>query len=401
VLAAYDRLARDGTVPAIAARAASTGRFDIIVERREDDIARRIGSARQAAATAFQNEGWLRAWYATIGRTVGMPLLITALDRRSGELAAMLPLVVRTDRRLRIVEFPDEGVSDANAPILGPAAPQSVTDSQVMWEAMRPTLTGADLVRFMKMPREVEGRVNPLALLPAARRSSLSGNFVAIDGNWDDYLATLKGTLRKQLRKSWRLFVQHDGAVFRRIDDPDEAIRVLATLERQQGARVRAQGQPYRLDEPVFSAFYRAVAAEGVADGSVIVTALMHHDQVAAALLGLARGDTYVMVRISADARRWANCSPGRLVIVKTMQSLHAEGYRLFDFSVGDYPYKRRLGARGEPLFDLTAALTPRGLPLLAYDRAKQVARRYPAIRALARKIAQSRRAAVTGDDRD
>ena len=52
-----------------------------------------------------------------------------------------------------------------------------------------------------------------------------------------------------------------------------------------------------------------------------------------------------------------------RLVIVKTMESLHAEGFRLFDFSVGDYDYKRRLGARGEALFELTAALTSRGLP--------------------------------------
>jgi CelD/BcsL family acetyltransferase involved in cellulose biosynthesis len=401
VLAAYDKLARNAAATAAAARSALASRFEIVAERREDDIARRLAGARQAAGTAFQNEGWLRAWYATIGRTVGAPLLVTALDRRSGELAAMLPLVLRTDSRVRIVEFADDGVSDSNAPILGPAAPQDAADAHAMWEAMRAAFTGTDLVRFTKMPREIEDRVNPLTLLPAAQRSSLSGNLVAIEGSWDDYLATLKGLLRKQLRKSWRLFAQHHGAIFRRIDDPDEAVRLLATLERQQGARLRAQGQPYRLDEPVFSAFYRAITAEGVADGSVILTALMHHDQVVAALLGLTRGDTYVMVRISADANRWANCSPGRLVIVKTMQSLHAEGYRLFDFSVGDYPYKRRLGAHGEPLFDLTAALTPRGLPLLAYDRAKQVVRRYPAIRALARKIVQPRRAAVAGDDRD
>jgi len=400
VLAAYDRLARNGTVPAIAARA-TPSRFEIIVERREDDIAQRVASARTAAATAFQNEGWLRSWYATIGRTVGTPLLVTALDRRSGELAAMLPLVLRADGRLRIVEFADEGVSDANAPILGPAAPQSAADAQAMWDAMRAALTGTDLVRFTKMPREIEDRVNPLTLLTAARASRLNRNVVAIAGSWEDYLGVLKGALRKQLRKSWRLFAQHDGATFRRIDDPDEAVRLLATLERQQSARMLAQGQPYRLDEPAFSAFYRTVTAEGVADGSVILTTLMHQDQVVAALLGLARGDTYVMVRISADAGRWANCSPGRLVIVKTMESLHAEGYRLFDFSVGDYPYKRRLGARGEPLFELTAALTARGLPLLAYDRAKQVVRRYPAIRALARKVTLKRPAVGASDDRD
>lgn len=399
MLAAYDRLARSDAAPASAARATTAGRFEIVVERREDDIARSLAGARNAAATSFQNEGWLRAWYATIGRTVGEPLLVSVLDRRSSERAAMFPLILRTDGRLRLVEFADNGVSDSNAPILGPAAPQDAADAQAMWEPMQAAFSGADAVRFTKMPSEIEGRVNPLALLSAARRSSLSGNLVAIEGSWDDYLATLKGALRKQLRKSWRLFAAHEGAVFRRIDDPGEALRVLATLERQQGARLRAQGEPYRLDEPAFSAFYRAVTAEGVADGSVILTALMQGDAVVAALLGLTRGDRYVMVRISADAMRWANCSPGRLVIVNTMQSLHAEGFRLFDFSIGDYPYKRRLGARGEALFDLTAALRPRGLPLLAYDRARLVVRRYPAVRALARRI-MAKRSASGGDDR-
>jgi CelD/BcsL family acetyltransferase involved in cellulose biosynthesis len=403
VRAMHDKVARNGAASVIVARPAPAGRFAIALERREEEIARRVAGAARHAATAFQNEGWLRAWYATIGRTVGVPLLVTATDRGSGELAVMLPLVTRADGRLRIVEFADHGVSDSNAPILGTAAPSGATDAQALWEATRAALTDADLVRFTKMPGEVEDRVNPLALLGAAQRSPLSGNLVAIEGRFDDYLAGLKGMLRKQLRKSWRLFAQHDGAAFRRIDDPDEALAVLATLERQQGARLRAQGQPYRLDEPAFSAFYRAITAEGVADGSVILTTLMQRDEVVAALLGLARGDAYVMVRISTGAERWSHCSPGRLVIVKTMQSLHAEGYRVFDFSVGEYPYKRRLGARGEPLFELTAALTPRGLPLLAYDRAKQVARRYPAIRAFARRILQPKRPAAIamGDDRD
>ena len=126
----------------------------------------------------------------------------------------------------------------------------------------------------------------------------------------------------------------------------------------------------------------------------------MHHDEVVAALLGLARGATYVMTRISADAKGWANRSPGRLIIVETMRMLHAEGFRQFDFSIGDYPYKRRLGARPRPLYDLTAALTSRGLPLAAYDRGKQFVRQRPALLALARRMTRPARKPVD-DDRE
>jgi len=298
------------------------------------------------------------------------------------------------------VEFADHGVSDSNAPVLGPAAPANAPQAQAMWAAARKALD-ADLVRFSKMPSAIEGQINPLTILPAARLASLTGHVLTIDGSWDEYLASLKGMLRKQMRKSWRLFNENDGATFRRIDDPDEAVAVLSELARQQGARLRAQRQPYRLDEPEFAAFYRDLVAEGVADGSVVLTALMQHDQIVAALLGLTRGSTYVMVRISAVNGRWASCSPGKLIIVQTMRMLHAEGFRVFDFSVGDYPYKRRLGARSQPLYELTEALTPRGLPLLAYDRTKNFVRQHPALHSLARRIVRRERVAdAPADDR-
>jgi CelD/BcsL family acetyltransferase involved in cellulose biosynthesis len=76
-----------------------------VVEQREDDIARRLAGAAQGSATVFQREAWLRAWYETIGRTIGSPLLVTVNDGATGDLAAMLPLVRRLDGRLRIIEF--------------------------------------------------------------------------------------------------------------------------------------------------------------------------------------------------------------------------------------------------------------------------------------------------------
>ncbi|HMK79917.1 MAG TPA: GNAT family N-acetyltransferase [Xanthobacteraceae bacterium] len=362
-------------------------RFDVAVVHDVGGIVRAL-HATPYAATVFQAERWIAAWYATIGPTVGAPRIVTVFDRH--RLVAVLPLVRRRQRALRIIEFADQGVSDSNAPLLGPAAPASAADARLMWDAVCAALD-ADVVRLRKMPPQIEGRANPLALLPAARLSALPGNVLVIAGSFQDYLASLKGMLRKQLRKTWRLFSANEGAAFRRVSDPDEALRVLAELDRQQGARLRAQGEPYCLDQPEMSAFYQKVTAEGVADGSVILTVLTHREEVVAALLGLARRDTYVMVRIASGADRWAHCSPGRLVIAKTIETLHADGFRVFDFSVGEYPYKRWLGARSEPLYDLTVALTPLGLPLAAFDRAKHLLRQFPALHALVRRLKRKR----------
>ncbi len=342
--------------------------------------------AAGAAATPFQAGRWLDAWYATIGRAIGEPLLLTVLDRSTGALAAMLPLVRRTGR-IRIVEFADNGVSDYNAPVLGPAAPVDAHGALLFWSAVRAALPDADLVRFKRMPREIEGRINPLGLLPTAAASSASSNAVTLAGSWADYLATLKGTLRRQAGRHWRAFARNDGAAFRHVTDRETAAPILAALERQQSARLRAHGVPYALDEPEIAAFYRKLVADGLGDGSVVLTALTCGDEVVATLLGIARGATYVMLRMSIGAERWHACSPGRLIILRTMELLHARGFRHFDFSIGDYAYKHRFGACSRPLVELAVALSPRGLPMVGFERAKRLVRRHPALDAIARKL--------------
>ncbi len=43
------------------------------------------------------------------------------------------------------------------------------------------------------------------------------------------------------------------------------------------------------------------------------------------------------------------------------MHTLHGQGIRHFDFSIGDYPYKSGFGVAPSPLLDLIAAKSFRG----------------------------------------
>jgi hypothetical protein len=90
----------------------------------------------------------------------------------------------------------------------------------------------------------------------------------------------------------------------------------------------------------------------------------------------------YVMIRISNAGEKWSNCSPGRLIIERTMAALHKDGVREFDFSVGNYAYKRRFGVTRLPLVDVSAALSWRGLPYALRDRAARELRSYPKLSA-------------------
>jgi CelD/BcsL family acetyltransferase involved in cellulose biosynthesis len=380
-------LAVGGSIPHVRARGPD---FRVELIHDWDEAAAKLEDAMaQGRATPFQNRHWLGAWYRCFASNESArPLIVIVSEARTRDLVAILPLWLRTQRGLRIAEF--AGSADYNAPILGPAATGSATETAVWWRHLCRELArlpgGCDLLRFGKMPVAMAGWVNPLSSLAGAQPCALTGHLVQVGDDYDAYRYSLEKTVRKELERSWRVFARHEGAEFRQVHDLDEALRTFAALEAQQSARMHDLGKSYSLDDESSVAFHRELIVRGLADGYVVLTALTCGEEIVATLLGIRTGSHYVMVRISNAGLAWSNCSPGRLVIERTMAMLHADGVRTFDFSVGSYDYKRRFGVSDVSLIDFTAALSWRGLPYELRDRAARGLRRYPRLAACARR---------------
>ena len=142
----------------------------------------------------------------------------------------------------------------------------------------------------------------------------------------DDYDAwryTLEKTVRKELERSWRVFTRDPAATFKLITDNQEALRILSATEVQQGTRMQSLGLNFILNDETCAAFYRNLVRDGVGSGYALVSALTVGDEVVATLLGIRHGARYVMIRISNAGDKWSNCSPGRLIIERTMAALH------------------------------------------------------------------------------
>jgi CelD/BcsL family acetyltransferase involved in cellulose biosynthesis len=341
------------------------------------------GAYRHGHSTIFQHGKWLEAWYGAFAGRPGIePLLATIRDRATGEVAMFLPLIRRQQKRIRVVEFADLELTDYNAPLLGPAAPREPKAAAMLWRALRLALRrlpgGADLIRFKKMPLDLQARPNPLAMLDGAGPCSLNGNLVTTGDDFNLYKRSLKRDVRRVLDRSWRAFTAYPGAAFRIEAERDEALRLLDTLDAQQSARMQHLGVNFILDDEACAAFYRNLVRDG--GGYAVVSALMVGEEVVATLLGVRNGSRYVMVRFSNAGEKWSACSPGRLVIERTMAALHADGVREFDFSIGNYAYKRRFGVTPFPLADISAALSWRGWPHSLRDRAARELRNYPRI---------------------
>jgi CelD/BcsL family acetyltransferase involved in cellulose biosynthesis len=330
--------------------------------------------------TSFQHDQWLDAWYGAFN-TVS-PLIAIISDVITERQIALVPLISRVQRGIRIVEFADLGLTDFNAPILDFSAPGDAAGARMLCKALvgalRKLPEGVDLLRLQKMPADLVGKPNPLLALGRTGTCSLNGNLVEIGDDFELYRASTK---RMQLARSWRVFNRYPGATFRLVAEKHEALALLDTMDAQQHERMTQLGIEFVLNDDCCARFYRDLVSRGVDTGFVVVSALVCDGAIVATTLGIRKGTNYVLLRTSNGGKPWSNCSPGLLIIERTMAALHQLGVRRFDLSIGNYLYKRRFGAAQFPLNDVTLALGWRGVPLMMRDRAAQWLRRYPRLK--------------------
>jgi CelD/BcsL family acetyltransferase involved in cellulose biosynthesis len=327
--------------------------------------------------TAFQHPLWFGAWYSAFNET--SPLIAIVCDAATGRKVALVPLIRRVRHGVRIVEFADLNVTDYNAPILRPGVTFDMAEAQAISQALVAELRkmpgGVDLIRLQKMPSKLAGGVNPLALLGREGSSSLNGNIIETGDDFEAYRTSIK---RIQMPRYLRVFNRHPGAAFRMAGSVDEALRIVDVMDAQQQARMQKLGLRFVLNDKAHARFYRDLVRRGLAEGYVIVSALICDEAIVATMLGIRQDDYFVVLRISNAGTPWAHCSPSKLVVERTMSALHGQGVRRFDLSVGNYAFKRRFGAVQFPLTDASVALGWRGVPHVLRDHAAQWLRRYP-----------------------
>lgn len=333
------------------------------------------GLTDDVVVTPFQTTRWLQSWLQTIGaeHTERISMLVTR-EGRDGGLVMALPLLVVHRAGLRFAEPLDLGVSDYNAPLLGPAAPMCRIGAERLWNSMAGAMPACDLLRIDKMPLEIGGRINPLGLLEGAGQSRLFGSVLQSFSSPDQFLQARGRKFRKEFGRTWRRLGEEGHVRLRCVGDDDEAAHVLALLERHQAARMsEIAGEAYLLDRKPFAEHYRRLLRGGLADGSAQLFYLTVGDEPVAFLFGISHRGSFAVVRIAHAGERWSRFSLGRILIIEVMRSLAERQIREFDLTIGDYPFKRSFDPQYRQLADLWSPLTWRGRAAIIVRRARRL----------------------------
>lgn len=346
---------------------------------------------QRADCTVFQSFGWLSSWQLHIGAPKGVrPAIVIGRDARD-EILFLLPLSVEPRGFARRLMWLGSQSSDYNAPLLAPDFSQRLGPRrclslwpEILRRIQRHRDLRFDLILFVRMPETVGSQQNPFRRLPVTLHPS--GAYLAhLAGDWETFYATRRSSSTRQRDRTKRKRLGELGEV--KLVTPEsieEIARSFDTLIAQKKRSLAAMGVGDIFDRPGQVDFYRSLAIDPATRRIAHLSRLDVGATAAAINLGLTFRGCYYHVLASYDEGEVSRFGAGAAHLHELMRHAIQTGCKVFDFTVGDEPYKRDWSDTESALFDHVRPARWRGAlvapPLLGLIRIKRLIKQTPVL---------------------
>lgn len=372
---------------------------------RPDTLSDYAAFAAGAVHGTAQHPIWVASW----ARNAASDTL-AAVIREGGSPVMMLALEVVAHGPFRIARVMGGSHANGNFPAVAPewAHRASLADLRRLAGEIASARPDIDLILLERQAHALGGIANPLALL-GARQSRNIALAVDLTGGFEALMGRVSGKRkRKKHRSQMRKFEAAGGFRLMRATSPQEAERLLSTFFAMKERRFVQMGIENVFADPDVRAFFRDLFADALGaasppfflDGLEVGGALR-------AVTGSARDGERIVCEFGAigDDELTA-ASPGDFLFFENIQDACRDGCAVYDFSVGDEPYKRQWCDLEITQFDTVAPLTAKGrLYALAWrcaHRAKGIVKNnaaiWNAVKRLRRSTAPRRSPADAGE---
>ncbi|KQV44510.1 cellulose biosynthesis protein CelD [Rhizobium sp. Root268] len=308
-------------------------------------------------------------WCATWAKAHSNQLLLVR-GRLGDKTAFILPLELVRGRFFQTVRFIGADHSNINTGIFAadfnPTANRALADALIA-ELSEKLSRLADIVTLENIPFQWRGMQHPLASLPAVRNQNASYQLPLFE-SFEQTLAQINAKRRrKKFRVSERRLNAMGGYEHIVATSTEDRCALLSTFFQQKAERFRAMGLPNVFQDAETQTFFKTLAAcpHQPESRPLELHAIRLKGENAgriAAVAGLSRKGDHVICQFgSIDETLAADCSPGEFLFHLIIEKCCAEGAALFDFGIGDQPYKRSWCTVETPQYDIALPLTARG----------------------------------------
>ncbi|UDL91174.1 GNAT family N-acetyltransferase [Mesorhizobium sp. PAMC28654] len=315
---------------------------------------------RSALFAPAQSSGWVRHWMAQVA-----PDSLIATLTAEGRPVFVLALEISRKGPFRVARFMGGRHANGNFVAGDPRwLPKAdVAAVRTMLAAIRRARSDIDLIALERLLPDLDGIANPLACLPHSPSPNLS---LAVDlaGGFDALLARASG---KRKRKKHRAQMRKFDAIgsHRRIQarTAEEVNWLLDAFFEMKEFRFRKMGIANVFGDNEVRAFFRALFIDALAEDRP--SFVLHGLEVAGklrAITGSSRSGRRLICEFGAIAEDdLGHTSPGDFLFFDNIQEACETGFAVYDFSVGDEPYKRLWCDIETQHFEVLVPLTPKG----------------------------------------
>ena len=301
--------------------------------------------AHATAPTIFMSWDWIWNWWETLGRGL-RPWIVLVRDSRRNELLGVAPFAIRPYPLRPWRELVLLGTTIASGDhldllarggaerLVAAATASCLQQNRHAWDVLA-------LDRMASNSPLIE------LLLQQCRRPTMQWTTVCpllrITGGWEDYLKTLSGSMRYNMRRhADRLWRDAQGAVDCQYVRSRELVpAAMEELFRLHQLMWEMRGERGAFHSAAVRKFHHRVAMRFFEANRLRLYLLRVRAETVAALYCFRYGDTVSFYQSGYDPK-WARYSPGEAVMANGIRNSIEEGAREFDFLRGAEPYKAR-----------------------------------------------------------
>ncbi|WP_378942959.1 GNAT family N-acetyltransferase [Mesorhizobium sp. ANAO-SY3R2] len=360
--------------------------------------------SRLAVFAPAQSPKWVSGWLEATGSDAVVAMLTV-----QGRVVLALALEVCQEGPFRIARFLSGKHANGNFPASDKKwlATADAADVQKLIGAIKAARRDIDAVVLERLIGDFDGLPNPLLTLPSAPSPNIA-LAVDLDGGFEAVLGRTPGKKKRKRHRSQE----------RKYDAVGGARRVVATTEAETNAmldaffamkkqRFAAMGITDVFAPAEVRSFFRRLFADALKqDEPAFVLHGLEADGRYRAVTGSSRAGSRLICEFGAIMDDdLAYISPGEYLFFDNISEACEQGFGIYDFSVGDEPYKRNWCDLEIRHADVLVPLSAKGriyaLGIKASSRIKAAIKGNHALWALVRRLRTGARgkAALAGED--